>query len=201
MFTGDENIYYPREKKNAATFLKKIRKEANRLAKARYFTSPTLGRLSLEQAMADIYGFLREDKEWEYKIFIGSDSQVTQKDICFVTVLVVHRLGKGAKFYYSKNIHHGRMDMKKRIWYEALNSMEVGSETLAMLNKYGLESSKLEIHVDIGLLGESKDLVREITGAIRASGFEAKIKPDSFAASTVANRFTKRASGGLAIKK
>jgi predicted RNase H-related nuclease YkuK (DUF458 family) len=33
-------------------------------------------------------------------------------------------------------------------------------------------------------------MIREVTGLIRGNGFEPKIKPESFAASTVADRYS-----------
>ena len=46
------------------------------------------------------------------------------------------------------------------------------------------------IHADVGEQGKTKEMVKEVTGLIRANGFEPKIKPQSFAASVVADRYT-----------
>jgi predicted RNase H-related nuclease YkuK (DUF458 family) len=46
------------------------------------------------------------------------------------------------------------------------------------------------IHADIGENGATKDMIREVMGLIRGNGFEPKIKPESFAASTVADRYS-----------
>ena len=46
------------------------------------------------------------------------------------------------------------------------------------------------IHADIGENGATKDMIKEVTGLIRGNGFEPKIKPESFVASTVADRFS-----------
>ena len=50
---------------------------------------------------------------------------------------------------------------------------------------------KVEIHLDVGTHGETKDLIKEVTGMIVNSGFAAKIKPDACAASKVADKHTK----------
>jgi len=42
----------------------------------------------------------------------------------------------------------------------------------------------------VGGNGATKDMVREVTGLIKGNGFEPKIKPESFAASNVADRFS-----------
>ena len=46
------------------------------------------------------------------------------------------------------------------------------------------------IHADIGEKGPTKDMIKEVTGLIRGNGFEPRIKPYSFAASTVADRYS-----------
>ena len=46
----------------------------------------------------------------------------------------------------------------------------------------------LEIHVDVGTNGETRTMIQELVGIIRANHFEAKTKPESYAASKVADR-------------
>jgi len=48
------------------------------------------------------------------------------------------------------------------------------------------------IHADVGEQGKTKEMVKEVTGLIRANGFEPRIKPMSFAASVVADRYNLR---------
>ena len=47
------------------------------------------------------------------------------------------------------------------------------------------------IHVDAGVNGPSKKVIPEIVGWITACGYKVIIKPESFAASTIANRISK----------
>ena len=49
------------------------------------------------------------------------------------------------------------------------------------------------IHVDAGNSekGKTKELIPEIIGWIRACGYDAFVKPDSFVASTIADRISK----------
>jgi len=46
------------------------------------------------------------------------------------------------------------------------------------------------IHADIGENGATKDMIKEVIGLIKGNGFEPKIKPESFAASVVADRYS-----------
>jgi len=45
------------------------------------------------------------------------------------------------------------------------------------------------IHADIGENGATRDMIKEVTGLIRGNGFEPKIKPEAYVASTVADRY------------
>jgi len=47
------------------------------------------------------------------------------------------------------------------------------------------------IHIDAGLNGPSSQWVDEISGWVKACGFLCVIKPDSYMASTIANRLSK----------
>ena len=46
-----------------------------------------------------------------------------------------------------------------------------------------------EIHLDIGQNGPTKDMIQEIVGMITGNGFKARIKPESYAANKVADRY------------
>jgi len=47
-----------------------------------------------------------------------------------------------------------------------------------------------EIHVDVGENGATKAMIQELVGMVRAHNFEARIKPESYAASNVADKHT-----------
>jgi hypothetical protein len=47
-----------------------------------------------------------------------------------------------------------------------------------------------EIHIDVGPLGPTRDMINEVAGMVRGNGFKAKTKPDSWGASSVADKHT-----------
>ena len=66
-------------------------------------------------------------------------------------------------------------------------------EILEKENKFGLIKYIFEyIHADVGERGKTKEMVREVVGLIKGNGFEPKIKPYSFAATVVADRYRKK---------
>ena len=59
-------------------------------------------------------------------------------------------------------------------------------------SKYKNFDCKLEAHIDVGTKGETRKLIREMVGYFEGIGIDAKIKPDSFVASSYANRYSKK---------
>ena len=49
----------------------------------------------------------------------------------------------------------------------------------------------IEIHLDVGRNGETKTLIKDLVSQIVGSGFEAKIKPEAYGASQVADKHCK----------
>jgi predicted RNase H-related nuclease YkuK (DUF458 family) len=156
-----------------------------------YFTSPSKGKMRFDDMMGDIVWYIRNLPTSAYKVIIGSDSQVVQGETHFITAVIVHRLGKGARYFYTKRAHRKIKSLRQKIFFETSLSLEVGSLVTQSLHDKGLEEFKIEIHIDVGNHGETRDLIREVVGMVVGSGFRAKIKPEAYGASSVADKHTK----------
>ncbi|MBI4039291.1 ribonuclease H-like YkuK family protein [Candidatus Daviesbacteria bacterium] len=155
----------------------------------RRFHSARLGELTFEDMVRRVIEFIHVDPDSKYKIIVGSDSQPGYH-VDFVSAVVVHRVGHGGIYFWSRH-NGGRIySFKERIYREALDSLELAQELLEEFNKNGVLECDLEIHVDIGTKGPTREMISEIVGMIRGNGFRVHIKPDSFAASSVADRHT-----------
>ncbi|HHY45691.1 MAG TPA: hypothetical protein GX506_00125 [Firmicutes bacterium] len=154
------------------------------------FISPTKGRLSFNETFKDIIKYIEEVPNGRYRLIIGTDSQL-RDDTCFVTAIVVHRVGKGARYYYSKERERVGRNLRQRIFYETAKSLGVASKLAEKLAQNGHSDLNVEIHLDVGENGETKDLIREIVGMVTGTGFSARIKPESYGASKVADKHTK----------
>ena len=71
------------------------------------FYSPSLGPLTIGKMIDEIYKFVHEEPGSFYRLVIGSDSQVKvingAKAIDFVTAIVIHRQGRGARYFWNKD--------------------------------------------------------------------------------------------------
>jgi len=164
------------------------------------FFSPTKGNLNFEEVTKEIFNYLKEKPEKFYDIVVGCDSS-SGVNISFPVAIVVLRVGFGGRFFLKK-IKHPQSFSKRfqnihqRVLNEILISCEIALDLRETLEKKFQESPEefnyqfRYIHADVGKGGKTKDMIKEVVGLIKSNGFEAKIKPEAFAASVVADRFT-----------
>mgnify|MGYP001396207364 CR=1 FL=1 len=153
------------------------------------FISPTKGRLTFDQVFQEILGYASLYPDDNYRLIIGTDSQL-REETCFVTALIIHRQGKGGRFFFTRKHDTHVRSRRPRIFYEASLSLSVASTLTEKLVESGHEFN-IEIHLDVGSNGATKTLVKEVVGMVSGSGYPCRIKPDSYGASTVADRYTK----------
>ena len=157
-----------------------------------FFISPTRGRMTLEETFADIIAYIEEQPDEQYKFIVGTDSQPhCGVETNFVTAVIIHRVGKGGRFFYRRAQQRYLQSLRQRIFYETSLSLEVAGQFSSLLSENGAAGLNVEIHMDVGARGDTRELIREMVGMVAGSGYCALIKPDSFGASKVADKFTK----------
>ncbi len=155
------------------------------------FNSPTFGSLELPDVREKIISFLARDPEKKYRVVVGTDSQPHNgAGVDFVTAIVVHRVGSGGIYFWKHVVNKKHYVLRQRMYEEAMLSLEMAETVLALLHQDGVTKYDVEIHVDIGKFGETREMISEIVGMVRGSGYQVKIKPESYAASKVADRHT-----------
>ena len=50
--------------------------------------------MELNEVVNDILGYISEDIDRSYKLLVGSDSHPSQQGTCFVSAIIIHRLGR-----------------------------------------------------------------------------------------------------------
>lgn len=153
------------------------------------FISPTKGVLTFDQVFEEVIAYASEFPDDSYRLIVGTDSQI-RDETCFVTALIVHRKGKGGRYFYTRHYEDYAHSLRQRIFYEASLSLSVASLLTEKLVESGHELN-MEIHLDVGSNGATRNLVKEVVGMVNGSGYLCRIKPDSYGASSVADRYTK----------
>jgi uncharacterized protein len=153
------------------------------------FQNPTDGRQTFDQMIDGIISFVSAESKDGYSLMVGTDSEMSD-ETSFITAVVIHRHGKGGRYYWAKMVKPRFPTLRERIWQEAIFSISIAKSVVEELMKREVENNNVEIHVDIGENGPTKALIQEITGYVRGNGFAVHIKPQSCAASAVADRLT-----------
>lgn len=159
------------------------------------FFSPTKGALSLQEVLQEMVAYMKETPEKKYEVVVGCDSSATE-DPTFPVVIVVLRKKAGGRFFLRRVHYESRPfpSRRQRIMEEVMLSCQLAlwlrENFAAKAAEQGVDYEFKYIHADVGENGITRDMVKEVTGLIRGNGFEPKIKPYSFAASSVADRFS-----------
>lgn len=149
----------------------------------------------VERMVEEISQFVKDDPDDFYRLVIGTDSQaknVNGKGECdFVTAIVIHRRGKGARYFWNKEKVEKKYVLRDKIYAETQRSLKTAQKIVPDLRK-AVSPAKydLEIHIDVGSLGPTREMIREVVGMVNGNGFVAKTKPESWAASSVADKHT-----------
>ena len=166
------------------------------------FYNPTRGDLNFDETIEEIFNYMSKDSKEGYEVVVGCDSPSDKKPD-FPIAIVVLKKGRGGRFFLTK-LRYKSFNKKKerifsfqeRILEEVYSSCKTALTLRDALEDKEIESDKLVdyefeyIHADVGQNGRTKDMIKEVVGLIKSNGFQPKIKPESFAASVVADRFT-----------
>lgn len=156
-------------------------------------------KVTLEQIPDVLLAFYERNKQYGsmMSIIIGTDSQ-NFSDTKMVSVIAMICEGHGGIFVYE--ISHRKLiqNVKVKLHTETSDSLILAEQLVEMLeaNPKYLEmytSCPISIHVDAGNSpkGKTRALIPELVGWIKACGYDVKTKPESFVASTIADRISK----------
>ena len=156
------------------------------------FFSPTQGKLSFDQVVNEITSFISKNPHQVYRLIVGTDSE-GKKNPSFVSAIVIYCQGKGGRYFWQKiNFKKTFHTLREKIYQETMLSLKLATKLRKALEKKLKKNYKdLEIHTDIGQVGETKDMIKEIVAMIKGNGFQPKIKPEAFGATNVADRCLK----------
>jgi len=164
----------------------------NGLAELR-FNNPTCGRLDGDALTAELVRYFRAEPRRRYLLTVGTDSRQIRDTCSIVSVVAVQRLGHGGRYFWRRFSRRSLPTLRRRMYMEASESLELASDlSRSMENRLeGLSRSfdfNLEIHVDIGHRGPTREMMNEIVGMVRGSGYPVRTKPDAYCAAVVADR-------------
>ena len=159
------------------------------------FYSPSHGFMDMARIVEEITSFVNEDPASFYSLIIGTDSQAKNSnghsEIDFVSAIICYRQGKGARYFWRKVKQFKKPILRDKIYTETLMSLDLAQKIVPDIRKH-ISPAKydFEIHIDVGPLGPTREMIREVVGMVNGNGYVAKTKPDSWGASSVADKHT-----------
>lgn len=151
--------------------------------------------MSTDQMVEELVAFMGEEPDYFYRLVIGSDSKSGrlngQKKVDFVTAVVIHRKGKGGRYFWQKNKVEKISSLRDKIYTETLFSIRLAEKLVPEITKrLNGERYRLEIHIDVGDVGPTREMIKEVVGMVHGNGFAAKTKPEAYGAFVVADKHT-----------
>jgi len=160
-----------------------------------FFINPTQGKLTTKQMINELVVFMDQKPDYLYRLVVGTDSKSGKikkaQKLPFVTAVVIHRKGKGGRYFWQKNTMEKIGSLRDKIYMETLLSIQLAEKIVPRLTKeLNGQRYKLEIHIDVGDQGPTRQMIKEVVGMVNGNGFTAKTKPESYGASKVADKHT-----------
>jgi len=134
-----------------------------------------------------------KNKDFEYEIYIGSDSTYTRNNVAnYAIVVAVVRKGRGVHLIYKKEKRKNVFNMQDRLWWEVEYSVQVAQY---LRDNEILTNDRINaIHIDINTNKkyQSNKIYSAATGYVSGMGFEFRTKPDAFIASYAADMLCRK---------
>lgn len=133
----------------------------------------------------------------ENYIYIGTDSQNIGAITKIVPVIVLTTPGKGGIFFFDvmkiPRINSLRIKLNKETQLSLQYADELVAEFEKLFDEFSFDytSINMSIHVDAGRKGATGELMEGISAWVESCGYDCIFKPNSCAASSVADRISK----------
>ena len=162
------------------------------------FTRPSGEVVSPKRLIEIVSNYILQEPNASYEFTVGTDSQNYDRTK-IVEVIAVHKIGKGGIFFYNTSYIEKIKSLRQKITEETQRSLVIADGLVEALDIALLERDidinsldlRFQIHCDIGQEGKTQILIKEITNWVTSLGYTCLIKPDSYAASGIANKYSK----------
>lgn len=154
------------------------------------FHNPNIGEMTFDDVISTLIAEMEGHSQEQFELLIGTDSSTSPHHLDLVSAIVLHKIGRGGRYFWTRKRERRTPSLRLQIWREAWLSFELAQHVIRYLESESLLQFNLEIHVDIGENGRTKELIDEVVGMIIGNGLAVRIKPHAYAASAVADKHT-----------
>ena len=161
--------------------------------------SYTYGQLNIEEIPKKLLEFYKRnlDSGEPMEITIGTDSQNRTGYTKIVSVISIICRGRGGIFFHQVEYSEMIFNVREKLERETNRSLEIAHTLIDLLEQEIFQeiflNCPISIHIDAGNApnGKTKDLVQSLIGWVHAMGYDCEVKPNSYAASSIADRISK----------
>lgn len=147
---------------------------------------PGVGEVSIQHIKKD----LKEYVEMGGTVYVGSDSMLQPYRCNFATVIALHDRDRNIARYYFKKTKETSL-IYRELQVKILKEVELAIQTASLVSDM-FPKAKIELHIDVGTKKKNKTakFYNAIKGWVSGTGFDLKVKPNSWA-SSLADSHTK----------
>ncbi len=144
--------------------------------------------ISLENVEKELARHIKNDGN----IFIGCDSFIKGDKCVFASVICLHgaREQRGGRYFWHRehSTNQKYHNLPLRIFEEVAKTVNIGLELVTRF-----PDANIEVHIDVSShnRGKTYKYVDQLTGFAKSAGFNCKIKPDAWAAASIADKHSK----------
>jgi len=128
-------------------------------------------------------------RDYDYRLYIGSDSQIRKRKIFYATSIALHRVDKdipvgkdttgyGGIYFYKKRFTKEKLSFYQRLIDEANDSIQVVSSLIDAGIETIVSLDDIEVHLDMGFNGRSKEVMDSAIGFCKGMGFNWRTKAE-----------------------
>tara|TARA_B100000927_G_scaffold291213_1_gene292396 strand:- start:1037 stop:1522 length:486 start_codon:yes stop_codon:yes gene_type:complete len=127
------------------------------------------------------------------KIFIGSDSFISKKRVCFATSVCLYGSELGGRYFFFKENEPEKnyTALISRITEETRRSLEVAC---FFMEEYKIEPCLIELHLDVSPFSAGNATSKfsdMLKGYVQGYGLDYRLKPDAWASQSIADKHSK----------
>ncbi len=144
----------------------------------------------------DFYEILKIIKEHTIrgsKIFIGSDSFISSRKVCFASAVCLYGSDLGGRYFFFKESEDKKPKdiLVARITEETRRSLEIAC---FLMEEYNFDPSLIELHLDVSPFSAGNATSKfsdMLKGYVQGYGFDFRLKPNAWASQSIADKHSK----------
>ena len=97
------------------------------------FFNPHDGEMTFAEVIATLVREMKAHPKDQFEILIGTDSSTTPNHLDLVSAIVLHNIGRGGRYFWTRRRERRSPSLRQQIWREAWLSFELAQHVIERL--------------------------------------------------------------------